>query len=343
MKRLLCFCCCFVLVFLWICPAFATSEQPDEFGNGLLPMDEEVLFAHLAENEGSQIQLLETLPSSVDLSTSPYFPPIKSQEMLYSDVAFSTTYYQFTYEKNKYHQVASVNSATWATPKWTYNVLNGGENQPIAFNKAYDFLQMQGALSWAQFPYQGGGSSSGQVSTNLYRDWPTNKEHMRNALKTRLTNWASRYISGTGTVITSATDTDLNAVKRALNNGKVLQVGSHNNWNEWILSDGKIISYRCYDDESGNPGHSMVIVGYDDNVTCDVNDNGVIESAERGAFKVANCWGTEENNDGYLWVMYDALNAVSAIPGNDVSEPYDIRVPAFAYGTTDNWFTSIDV
>ena len=61
----------------------------------------------------------------------------------------------------------------------------------------------------------------------------------------------------------------------------------------------------------------------------DVNGNGKVETAEKGAFKVANSWGTNRHNDGFLWVSYDALNSVSAAGGVSSSS----RTPALRYIT----------
>lgn len=75
-----------------------------------------------------------------------------------------------------------------------------------------------------------------------------------------------------------------------------------------------MIAYRCHTGGS----HAIAIVGYDNNVECDVNDNGTIEACEKGAFKIVNSWGKQFNSygisstDGFYWVMYDALNKTSA-------------------------------
>jgi hypothetical protein len=50
-------------------------------------------------------------------------------------------------------------------------------------------------------------------------------------------------------------------------------------------------------------GHQVAIVGYDDNVTAEIG--GVTLT---GAFLIANSWGTGWQNDGYVWMMYDAVN-----------------------------------
>jgi hypothetical protein len=65
--------------------------------------------------------------------------------------------------------------------------------------------------------------------------------------------------------------------------------------------------------------HAMTIVGYDDTVWVDLNGNGMVDTGEMGAFKVANSWGTSFANSGFIWVSYDALKDVSVVPGGPSS------------------------
>ena len=161
---------------------------------------------------------------------------------------------------------------------------------------------------------------------------PNNTSAMRKALETRVSDYGYYSISTYGTVITSNTDSDLTAIKTALNNGQVLTIATWNEFNykygtgNW--SNTKLV-YRCYDDDYSS--HAMAVVGYDDNVTCDINGNGIIEAGERGAFKVVNSWGETDygaNNNGVLWIMYDALNRVSANGLNESQFSYT-REPVF--------------
>lgn len=62
----------------------------------------------------------------------------------------------------------------------------------------------------------------------------------------------------------------------------------------------------------------MAIVGYDDNISYDLNEDGIIQNYEKGAFKIVNSWGERYGNDGYMWVMYDALNRVSNATNQNV-------------------------
>ena len=228
-----------------------------------------------------------SLPSSVDLSTSPCFPPIGNQGSIGSCTAWASTYYQYSYEVNKLNNVTSTADRVIYSPKWTYNNINSGVDNGSSYTNAYTLLKNQGAVTLNEFPY----SSSGYD----LQDLPTYDgaiEDMRNALNTRLSFYGTYTISGSGTVITSNKDSDLNQVKTALNNGKVLTFQTYNDFNykkgtgNW--SNTKLV-YRCYD--APNSGsHAMTIVGYDDSVTCDINGNGTIEAGERGAFKVINSW-----------------------------------------------------
>ena len=94
-------------------------------------------------------------------------------------------------------------------------------------------------------------------------------------------------------------------------------------------------------------GHAMTIVGYDDNVWCDINNNGVKDISELGAFKIANSYGKGDDNgtdgyvnDGFIWIAYDALNSNTKVPEMSTNESN--RVAVFGYGN-DNVVYYIDV
>lgn len=250
------------------------------------------------------------LPSSVDLSTSVYFPSIGNQGNIGSCTAWATTYYQFTYEANKLNNIITTNGNTYS-PTWTYNFTNCGVDGGSYIDDAYNVLKRQGALSLSEMPY----------NKNAYSfAWSTNTQAMKDALKTRVSAVDRVTIPSTGTCITSNQDSDLIAAKTLLNDGKVFVVRTYaDNYFCWSTKKSfnrpnDLVIYRA---TYADGGHAMTVVGYDDNICCDVNGNGTIEDCERGAFKVANSWGSDWGNDGYVWVLYDALNAVSANNIND--------------------------
>ncbi len=284
-----------------------------------------------------------SVPSSVDLSTSPCFPDIGDQGRLGSCSAFAATYYQYSYEVNKLNGVTSKNDRVIYSPKWTYNLVNNGIDSGSHLMEIYTILEGFGCLKNSDFPYTG--------NSYDYTEWPSGLEDQKiEALQTRVVN-SSMYDINTGHTITNVNDTNLNIVKQLLNSGKVLTVTSRCNWNA-AVQNGESIAFRCYKDNNISGGHSMTIVGYNDNKSYDVNGNGTIESYEKGAFKIANSWGASfdenfgiQSNTGYFWVMYDALNQTSANNINNWENKYSgIRESAFKfYNDTGNAFYYIDV
>jgi hypothetical protein len=71
----------------------------------------------------------------------------------------------------------------------------------------------------------------------------------------------------------------------------------------------------CYWLKGASGAHSMTVVGYNDNLWIDVNGNDIIDSGEKGAFRVANSWGKFYGDEGFYWLAYDALYSTSKVPG----------------------------
>ena len=164
---------------------------------------------------------------------------------------------------------------------------------------------------------------------------------MVEALNTRLAGHDVVTIPSSGTPITSSNSSALSEVKELLygtdgTDGKVLNIrvliGS--NWSyakrksydsetgtvsEYVDPETGATEQIAYRAVSGGGGHAMTIVGSGDNVWCDINNDNIVDVAELGAFKVANSWGDDWKNNGYIWVSYDALNKVSAVP--NVNDP----------------------
>jgi hypothetical protein len=125
---------------------------------------------------------------------------------------------------------------------------------------------------------------------------------------------------------------NLTAIKQALVNGHVLTFASF--IDSWVYTRIKIDpsfpssphvgEYAAYWMNGYNGGHFMTIVGYDDNIWIDINQNGVVDPGEKGAFLIANSWGTDWGNHGFIWIAYDAFLTQSAVANG----PSKNRVPA---------------
>ncbi len=258
------------------------------------------------------------LPVSVDNSLLKYFPPIRNQNPLGSCAAFSTTYTQLSY-MTAFQMDLDIRNAADNTnkysPKWTYNMVNGGTDAGAYFNQVYAVLEKHGAATWAEFPYD-----------SNYRAWCLVPSVWRNALSVRSN--PVQYVYHVGT------DEGLGYVKELINNGYVLVFGTYiSSWQYRTIGDdpstpddnaqvGKRIGYWL----NGTDGsHAMTVVGYNDAIWTDVNGNGTIEPGEKGALRIANSWGPYWEDAGFIWLAYDALRSSSAVPGG----PSVARVPAF--------------
>lgn len=319
-------------------PGILMEAMPDDY-YGAVVSDSLQLGDMTVTAPSNDLMSTTSLPSSVDLSTSKYFPSIGYQYGG-SCAAWSTVYYQFSYEAARLNDWdAKSDSSKVFSPKYVWNFLNGGEDKGVTRVSCIDVLQQTGAVRYSEFP-----------QNSLTYDWyqgATDEQTgaaLRQALKTRVSSYSTYAFcptNDTAPVITSNTDTDLNAIKNVLNNGHVLTFDSYGgNCYYNTLSNGeKGILYCAKKTVSGGGWscHAMTIVGYNDNLYFDLNGNGTIDDNERGALKIANSWGVTaaNHNNGYMWVMYDALNYVSSATNTNIND----RV-GFIH---NNWVTQMTV
>ena len=263
------------------------------------------------------------LPSSVDLSLSESFPSVGNQGSVGSCTAWASTYYQFGY------QVASMNSwdakndpTKQFSPKWTYNLCNNGINKGSLYATIYSVLANQGAVRYSEF------APSGVATRAEYGTWYLDTEGMKRALQYRISDYEHLCFADVeaSTPITNSKSACLNVMKSLLNSGNVLTFQTDfGEWDYMKLSsqynsalNGQYVCIKHYDPDVKWSGHAMAIVGYDDNISYDLNEDGIIQNYEKGAFKIVNSWGEQYGNDGYMWVMYDALNRVSNATNQNV-------------------------
>ena len=246
-----------------------------------------------------------TLPEAVDNSTSIYFPEIGDQDHIGSCVAWSEVYYGLTYANCRAKNIPATGDNI-KSPAFVYNQIKDsvGGTYPLA---ALEVLLTEGA------PSKNNADFESYKTESLCRTWFPEKDIWLEAQKTRINSYA---VIDSPDTISSNDDEDLNEMKELLNDGFLINCSTlANGW----------VGAKC--DKSGSHagelavknaikqsgGHRMVIVGYDDNVCVDINGNGTIEPAEKGAFKVANSWGKEWGNDGFMWFSYDSLNEKSQV------------------------------
>ncbi|MEE0858161.1 MAG: starch-binding protein [Acutalibacteraceae bacterium] len=254
-----------------------------------------------------------SLPESVDNSESEFFPEIDSQGGLGSCTSWAQVYYQFTYTMNKDMNRTTTPENTFS-PQWTYNLVAGTTGMPGAYFDTYTLMRRQGNVMLSQVPYD-------QNCSTLSPD----EEIWKTSIRYRLKDY--QHFDSVGedeSKITSADDSDLEAIKTSLSNGDVLAYSTYvNSWNcTNIKTNSKAPENANYAGEyivtslTGSKGaHRMTLVGYNDNIWTDINGNNTVDDGEMGAFKIANSWGDGYGNQGFMWVAYDALNSVSCVDG----------------------------
>ena len=284
------------------------------------------------------------LPDSVDNSTSMYFPVIGDQKNYGSCAAWAVAYYTYTYEVNRLHNTpAKVQNsdgtysniaANVYSPAWPFSYMSESSGIGTCIDWVLDFAENHGLLNMVDMPYYD--------ATHPYPYLPTDDQMLLNALSTRVVDWDDGvFIDTREESITSPDSELLTEVKELLADGYVLATSSNWAFDVKENSFNEKSVYRFRDEKA----HAVTVVGYDDTIWCDINENEEDEPAEYGAFKIANSHGTTANgsNAGYYWIPYDALNWVSAVPGDWEDSLSGTRKPALALNWGKSWFLYCDV
>lgn len=265
--------------------------------------------ARLNAEAGGASKRAIVLPAAVDNSQLNCFPPIRSQGGIGSCACFSSVYYTMTHMVGLARGWNTKNSShdDKFSPKWCYNMINGGSDSGSWFSGAYAIMINHGVGTWAQFPYD-----------SNYRQWCLDASVWRDAIQYRMHQ--------TGSVYNLDTDTGLHDLKQMLANGYVLNFATYvSSWRYMsggidddpaTTDDDAFVGQQvCYYVNGTSGGHGMTVVGYNDDLWVDINGNGTVDPGEKGALKVANSWGAGWRNSGYIWFAYDGLKATTAVSG----------------------------
>ncbi|MBE6544170.1 MAG: hypothetical protein E7675_07190 [Ruminococcaceae bacterium] len=263
-------------------------------------------------------------------------PPIDSQGSIGSCSSQSVTYTQFTIAVSQYMNnvlgntswnPSSGNKAYIFSPKSTFVYSGAGTKLN------YDILVDSGALPLTMSTFK----KSGEASINndpLSRAWDCAKNYMATALKYRLSGYEEvEFDAFSYDFTTTMGQAHLERVKRAVYEGNAVSICGWSSYWQYTkvmepgtlakVGDGIIWAGWKTEDQTSDGNHAVAIVGYDDNVSVTVA--GVKMT---GAFLVANSWGVSYQNDGYVWMTYDAFNKVSGYPALAEEGFYSNR-PAF--------------
>lgn len=228
-----------------------------------------------------------TLPTAVDNSTSPYFPPIIDQQGG-SCAQAAGIGYMFTYEMNRLLQRdARASAENRMSYQFVWNMVNDGQDKGDVVETGLQLARQFGVMSEADY---------GTASVFYFR-WATGYERYVRAMHNR----ASEILSFSDSIP---------LIKRYLYDagdgsrpGGVVTFGTQATGWRFINYDGPSeTGYRCLLTQLGYDGaHAMTIAGYDDLVTY-IDDSGIRHT---GAFIVVNSWGTYSHDNGHFYLPYD--------------------------------------
>ncbi len=269
----------------------------------------------------------DELPSAVDLRESIHLPPIGNQGAIGCCASMAITYTQFTNAYSRYiHAIdpdstfdpSSGKAQYLFSPRFTYNLAGAGTAW------VYEILKEQGAVTqaYSNFTYDQYGGAQNNVMAS---DWATVDGYWRLAQNYRIKNYEQIWLNQAPYHFEITTQEAgialLEKIKSALDGGNVVVTGGYpSRWQYTTISGTGTFGKKgesaiCYSKELSSGGHQVSIVGYDDEITCTVN--GV---TLKGAFLVANSWGESWQDQGYTWLMYDALNLTSAYDALNFSD-----------------------
>ena len=244
-------------------------------------------------SESSTIATGESeIKSSVDNSQSKYFPPIIEQGKYNSCSCWAMAYYQTSYEFNRAEDKDGSLAENQLSPVFPYNLTNNGNNEGTYFTDTAKVLQEVGTVSMAKLPANttNGDMPIGNINANadLWRE-----AHKRRIDGFVIVSDGDADRMSNSTPITGPKDEDLLEAKKALSDGYVLTASTPGN--KWIYKTieenaevpankdfvGQQIMTLC--NREGYKGHRITIVGYNDDIWVDINENGVVEEGEKGA------------------------------------------------------------
>ena len=263
-------------------PSFDYNMMIDGRGTGLAPPSSEGWQSMVGSlNVLDSVEAdMESIPSSLDLSTEPTFPAVGNQASQPSCAAWAATYYAYGFAEATdlgWTGASSGSPDQLMSPGWTYNKVNGWRDSGSSMDGNMFVIRDWGAATLATMPYDDS-EDLDWGSPSAFREAP---EHRADEVF---------YIPYSGA-------TTVDAIKALVSEGTLVTFGLDALQYDSGFADGNfILSAAEYSSYILN--HAQTIVGFDDSVADD---------GEVGAFRVVNSWGVEWGDDGFYWFTYEAF------------------------------------
>ena len=270
------------------------------------------------------------LPQWVDNSQSKYFPPYIIEQAGNSCAQASGIGYMFTYHINFTHDTDASLPEYQYPPGYTYNFLNNGQSDGTNVESGWVITENCGIPSVEDY--------GALYYANDYTKWMNGFDKYKNGMNNRVHNI---YSMNNGTkenlLILKQYLYDCHGIERYRtdSDGNQIRVGGIVSYSQSVTRDpvigilpdesefaGQMMELEFLYDEVNPLPHRRTIVGYNDNVKYDFNNDGIITNNvvddegnetdieedlsnwEIGAFLVSDSGGDCYWNDGFLWIPY---------------------------------------
>ena len=310
--------CHFVLVMLLIVPGInAFSQQKLSPGGSELPPLtplEEYLLRNIPVKERPAGYSARDLPAVVDNSSEIFMRPVFNQDG-YSCGQAAGIAYNFTYEINRVRNLPADQPQNQYPTHFSWNFMNGGNGWfGVSYLHSFQILKHYGMPNVADY--------GGTLSTGGPKRWLSGYSEYFNGMHNRISGFSQVFVEDEDDLLTIK-----GWIHNHLDNSAVGGVASfyanymsaNNVLPPGTPEEGKyVLTYF-----GGSPNHAMTIVGYNDSIRWDYNQDGQytndtdingdgevdLKDWEIGGFKMVQSYGGVPNwgDNGYAYMMYKTL------------------------------------
>ncbi|MBN2036058.1 MAG: hypothetical protein JW768_04885 [Chitinispirillaceae bacterium] len=246
----------------------------------------------------AQYQDRETnpLPSKVDNSLTRYFPPLFTQRGASCCQAAGISYI-FSYEMCRIRDLDAQDPANIFPYGFTYNFINGGSTS--SYSSFSDGWTAAGELGIPDLQSYGGQLEGTASQTSWVNGYGVYRRAMSN-----------RYVESYR--ITCTSNDGIERMKQWLfdradgsNPGGCIGFLAWTDQTRDVLPSSSPEAGHTYIKAFGTTGgHCMTLVGYNDDITYDLNGDGILSAQERGGFLMVNSYGERFGTNGRAYIPY---------------------------------------
>ncbi len=238
------------------------------------------------------------LPSRVDNSKSEFIPPVIMQAGG-SCAQANGIGYVFSYEINRLRGIKPVGDENLYAYTFIYNFLNAGTNDTGSIPEdGWDIVKALGVPRLKDFKESGTATASTWMSGyDLYYHAMCNRISSRFVLQVQ-----------TGEGLTLMKQYLYDHMEGSAEGGLLcLSIGAEGLLVGKLAAGTPDAGKTVITAIGGGKGHALTIVGYDDSIQYDIDNNGAVSEAEKGAVIILNSWGELWGDRGKAYMMYHHL------------------------------------